>query len=266
MPTIKAAQLFINSRYSKGLSVNTIRWYRGILLTFAGRFPTLPESPEKVERFLAECKAGDERRHGYYRALRAFYHFLHRRLNVPDPVELVEPPRRLPKQPGFLMPDELSRLLNYRHPPKINAGILFLTDTGARLGELATLDIKSLNETPWGFTATIKGKTGTRIVPISYETYHALMVNLPFPYKTHWLGTLIARAFKQAGVMGTAHKLRHTFGTLWQGDELVLQQIMGHSHLSTTRLYRHLRTQVLSQQHHQYSPLRMVLSTPKSML
>lgn len=266
MNTLEAINLFINSRRSKGLSPQTIRWYRGILLFFAQRYPTLPESPEDIEAFLVSCKTGDERRHGYYRTLRCLYRFLHRRLNTPNPVEVVDPPRRLPKQPKALMPDDVNKLLNYPHPPQIKAAILFLIDTGARVGELAGLDIDDLEETPWGLVATIKGKTGVRMVPISYETYHALMVNLPFRYKAHWMGTLISRAFNNAGVEGSAHKLRHTFGTLWQGDELVLQQIMGHAHLSTTRLYRHLRTQVLSEQHHQYSPLRMVLASSKSML
>lgn len=262
----KAVDLFINSRQAKGLSPNTIRWYRGILAAFARMFPKVPNKPEAIEYFLGNCRAGDERRHGYYRALRCFYRFLYKRKGIRNPIELVEPPRRLPKEPRFLIPEELNRLLNYQHPPRIQPALRFLTDTGARLGELTTLTIDSLNETPWGFTATIKGKTGTRIVPVSYEVYHALMVNLPFPYKTHWLGELISRAFKNAGVEGSAHKLRHTFGTLWQGDELVLQRIMGHAHLSTTKLYRHLRTQILSEQHHQYSPLRMVLSASKSML
>lgn len=225
----------------------------------------MPSHPEDIERFLSNCKAGDERRYGYYRALRCFYHFLHRRLDTPDPIELVEPPRRSHKAPKFLNPEDINRLLNYPHPAKIKAAIMFLIDTGARLGELASLTIDNLGETPWGFTATIKGKTGARTVPISYETYHALMVHLPYPYRSHWLGELISRAFKQAGIRGSSLVLRHSFGTLWGGDELVLQRIMGHSHLSTTRLYRHLRMQMLSEQHRQYSPLRMVLSSSKTM-
>lgn len=265
METLKAVTLFIRSRQAKNLAPDSIRWYRGILLLFAQSFPRLPSKPEDIEGFLIECRAGDERRHGYYRALRCFYRFLHKRLRVKNPVELLDAPRRSHKEPDFLHPEAINKLLAYPHPSKIKATLLFLVDTGARPGELATLALDNLAETPWGFMAIIKGKTGTRLVPISYETYHALMVNLPLGYTSYRLRRLISKAFEKAGVKGSAINLRHSFGTLWEGDELVLQQIMGHTHLSTTRIYRHLRIRIISEQHHRYSPLKMVQSSSKDM-
>lgn len=266
MVTEVAIKAFLNSRISKGLSPNTIRWYRGILLTFAKQHKKLPKKPEDIERFLAGCRAGDERRHGYYRSLRCFYGFLQKRFKVANPIKSIDPPRRTRKQPKFLVPSDLNHLLNYTMQPRVKTAIISLVDTGARLSEIGTLTINELVQTPWGFTARIQGKTGMRIVPISYDTYHALMVHLPFRVKPHRLGRLISLTMKSAGVKGNAQALRHTFATLWQGDELVLQQIMGHSNLATTKLYRHLRTQMLSAQHSQFSPLKMVLSTSKSML
>lgn len=266
MRTEDAIQLFLTSRQSKGLSPQTIRWYRGILLLFGRRFPQLPKRPEDIEQFLANLKVGDERKHGYYRTFRCFYRFLSKRTKIKNPIEMIDPPKRVHKEPEILMPEDLNRLLIHKHSPQMRTAILFLIDTGARLGELANLTIDKLEETPWGFVATISGKTGMRTVPISYETYHALRVGLPFHCKKHWLGRLISRAFKNAGVKGNALLLRHTFATLWEGDELVLQRIMGHAHLSTTRIYRHLRTRILSSQHNQYSPLKMALSTSQSML
>lgn len=266
MKTMDAINLFIRSRQAKGLSFQTIRWYRGILLPFAQRFPTLPKSPEDIEGFLADCSAGDERRHGYYRTLRCLYRFLKKRFNLPNPMEMIEPPRRMCKYPRVLMPEDIDRLLAYPHPPEIKAALLFLVDTGARVGELTDLDIDMLIQTPWGFAATIKGKTGMRVIPLSYETYHALMVNLPLGCTTYRLRRKISQAFNKAGVKGSALTLRHTFATFWEGDELILQQIMGHAHLSTTKLYRHLRTKTLTEQHHKYSLLNMVLSRSKSML
>lgn len=263
--TTVAVNMFLQSRRSKGLSPQTIRWYRGILLLFAQKFPRLPDSPSDIEQFLLECQGGDERRHGYYRALMCFYHFLHKRGFTSFIMEYIEPPRRSHKEPHWLMPDELNRLLSYPHPPTIKTALLFLIDTGARLGELSSLNLDNIKETPWGYIAGIRGKTGMRYVPINYETYHALMVNAPFGYKKHRLGRLISMAFKDAEVKGSAITLRHTFGTLWEGDELVLQAIMGHTHLSTTKIYRHLRMKILSEQHRLYSPLKMVLSSSKEM-
>ncbi len=263
MKTLDAVALFIKACKAKGLSPQTIRWYRGILLTFAQEFRTLPRRPEDIEHFLASCSAGDERRHGYYRTLRCLYRFLNRRLKRTNPVEIVDPPRRSHKEPYILMPEDVNKLLVYPHQSQIKAALLFLADTGARSGEVASLDIKALTETPWGFTARIKGKTGSRLVPLGYETYHALMVNLPFGYTNYRLRRKISEAFKKAGVKGSALTLRHTYATFWEGDELVLQQIMGHAHLSTTRLYRHLRTRTLAEQHHRYSLLRMVMGSSR---
>ena len=257
---------FLRSRQAKGLSTNTIRWYSGILRSFSMYSKKLPKEPSKIEDFLINQNCGDERRHGYYRCLRAFYKFLDRRCNAPNPILKIDPPVRKPKQPGFLLPAQIYKLMACPHPPKIRAALTFLVDTGARLGEMANLTISDLEETPFGFMATIRGKTGARHIPISYESYHAMIVNLPFPYQPHRLGELISRAFKQAGVKGTAHTLRHTFGSLWEGDEFALQRIMGHSHIETTKLYRHLRMEHLMRQHNQYSPLKYVEHQAELML
>lgn len=266
METREAVRLFLSSRRARGLSPQTIRWYQGILNLYSIKFRKLPKSPEKIEEFLALCKAGDERRHGFYRAIRCLHRFMERRFKKANPVKKLDPPRRKPKYPRTLTPDELDQLLAFPHTPRIKTALLFLIDTGARIGELTQLKEEDLSETPWGPIARISGKTGMRFVPLSQETYTALMGNLPLNYSMWWMSRLVSRAFREAHVKGSAHLLRHTFATLWEGDELVLQKIMGHAHLSTTQLYRHLRTKTLSAQHKQYSPLNMVFSRTKSML
>lgn len=271
MRTSTAVDLFLMSRQAKGLSPITIKWYREILNRFALANQTLPQRPEPIDLFLINCPGFDERRHGYFRALKVFYRFLHKRYSVKNPMDsdLVEQPRRIRKQPHFLMLQDIHKLLSYPyHTQGTQAALMFLTDTGARLGELTSVDLDSLDETPNGFICTITGKTGTRVVPVSYETYHALMVMdaSQFHRKTDWIGRRISKAFRDAGVPGTARTLRHTFGTLWKGDELALQRIMGHSNLATTKLYRHWAMDHLLQQHHQYSPLRMALGATRNML
>lgn len=262
----KAIEAFFNAQTAKGLSPESTRWYRGILNLFAQRFKDVPSKPENIESFLADCKCGDERKHGYYRALRAFYNFLQRRYRMPSPIVYIDPPRRKPKCPRPLAVDDLDQLLAYPHSQDIKAALLFLVDTGARVGEAARLDISDLAALPWGYTARINGKTGQRVVPISVETYHALMKTLPFRYTPYLFRRKISQAFKDARVEGSGINLRHTFATLWLGDELVLQRIMGHSHLSTTQIYRALRTELVSSQHNQFTPLKMVFSRTRSML
>jgi integrase/recombinase XerD len=266
MQTVDAVSKFINTCVSRNLSLRTIKWYREILFAFANKYPELPSDPELIESFIASVKVGDERRHGYYRSLRAFYHFLNKRLGINDPMECIEAPRRKPKIPRILMPQELNILLSYPHQPQIKTALMFLIDTGCRIGELHSLTLNCLQEIPWGHMAMVNGKTGQRMVPISYEVYHALMVNLPYSYSSWWLGRLISRAFKKASLRGSALTLRHTFGTLWEGDELVLQNIMGHASLNTTKRYRHLRLKTITEQHNKFSPLQMVFTSSKNML
>lgn len=181
-------------------------------------------------------------------------------MKVSNPVELIDPPQRRHKEAHWLTPDELVKLLTHPHPPYIEAALLFLVDTGARVGELGNLKLDDLKEMPWGYMAIVTGKTGARMVPLSYETYHSLKQTLPFSYSPYALRRNLSRAFRHAGVRGSSLTLRHTFGTLWEGDELILQHIMGHANLATTKGYRHLRTKLVSAQHRTYSPLNLVLA------
>lgn len=262
MRTSDALAVFLASRKARGLSPLTIRWYLGILEVFAKQHPELPDNTDDIYLFLSRYpKVGDERFHGLYRALTALYNYLEKKYpGVPNPMRILEPPRRKPKQPRPLTLEELSQLLAFPHNSKIKAAILFLADTGCRVGEAASLQLNDLSETPWGYVARVSGKTGSRLVPISYQTYHSLNQVLPFGYTGYRFRRLVSQAFADARVQGSGINLRHTFGTYWDGDELVLQQIMGHSHLSTTKIYRALRTQRMSEQHAMYSPLRLIHS------
>jgi integrase/recombinase XerD len=251
--------VFIFSRQSRGLSPITIKWYREILNKFQYSHPDYPPvEPEAIEIFLAHCPGKDERRHGYYRVLKCFYRFLQRRYNYKNPMLSIDPPKIIKKDPSIFTPKELYYLLQYPHSSMIKAALTFLIDTGCRLGECHSLIPENLLETEWGYIAKVNGKTGSRYVPITYDTYLLIKDQIPFPYNVHWFGILISRAISDAGLTGTAHKLRHTFATLWDGNELVLKSIMGHSKLSTTELYRHLKTKNLCIQHNQYSPLVLI--------
>jgi len=266
MQTKEAIEIFLESRTAKGLATSSIKWYREILSAFAIQHPKISILPKTIEFFILSCQVGDERRHGYFRALRCFYRFMHRRYGLPNPMELIDPPILKKKLPRFLTPDQLDQLLSFPHAPRVKAALMFLADSGARVGELHRLKLSDIKNTSWGYVARVTGKTGSRFVPISNETYMALVNILPFNISNWWLRCLITRAFRDARVPGTAHTLRHTFATLWDGDETVLKEIMGHANIQTTMRYRHLRTWKLSAQHNEHSPLKMVLASSRSML
>jgi integrase len=257
MYTKVAIEAFIQSREAKNLSKETIKWYVVTLKSFAVMFDIMPEEPSAIEAFLKQCPGGDERRHGYFRALRALYRFV-KRFQIPDIMKLVEPPKRKSKQPRPLSIDALDQLLSFPHPRRIQAAITFMIDTGARVGETARLGSNDLIETEWGHIVVVNGKTGERFVPISESTYRLLRDTLPFNVLPNRLCHMISKAFKEAHVQGTAHTLRHSFGTYWDGDETVLQRVMGHSTIQTTQIYRKLRVKKMCELHREYSPLRMI--------
>lgn len=268
MPTSDAIEMFLTARRGKGLKPTSIKWYRLILNEFCRQCPLLPETPEPIWKFLDSCEAGDERRHGYFRAVSAMYNFLDSRFNgsIPNPMAYVTGPKRTKKDPKPCWPQELTKVWNHEQEPVIRAAIQFLIDSGARLGELHELTADDLHETQWGYVASIKGKTGERIVPISYETYHQLMIHLPIKWSTDWLGRKIAAACRTAGVNRSAVNFRHSFGTYWEGDEGTLQRIMGHTNFKTTQGYRATRLQMMQKQHQKYSPFRTMLSGQLDML
>lgn len=170
----------------------------------------------------------------------------------------VEIPKRKGKHPRPLSLDALDQLLSYPHERRIQAAVTFMIDTGARVGETAKLRVEDLLETEWGHIAAVNGKTGERFVPISESTYRLLRDTLPFNVLPNRLCHMISQAFRDAHVQGTAHTLRHSFGTYWDGDETVLQRIMGHSTIQTTQIYRKLRVKKMCELHREYSPLRMI--------
>lgn len=267
MKTAIACDLFIRSRRGKNLRPAAIKWYENILSKFSGYFTDLPRHGDECEWFIGSCAAGDERRHGYFRALRALYNFLESRQYIKrNPMKEVSEPERTKKLPKPVHPPDIARIWVRDMSPDVRAAIRFFIDAGARLGECHDLTVDDLFIAPWGYGALVNGKTGQRVLPISQETYQLLKNILPFHYKKDWLCRQVSRTLKAAGVQASAHNLRHTFGTYWDGDLDILQKIMGHSTINTTMIYREVRTEALAKQHHQFSPAKWMLTGQISML
>lgn len=251
---------------ARGLSPNTIRWYGGILLRFTLIYSTLPDTPEDCEVFIMSCRGGDERRHGYYRALKAFYGYTEKRLKTPNPMNLVSAPRVKPKLPRPISAEQLNQLLMFPHKGRVRAMLLFLADTGVRLGELVNLNPEDIIETYLGHIASVTGKTGARLVPFSPSTFNSIIRYLPLNISRSRASHIVKQAFVDSHVPGSAVNLRHTFGTLWKGDIDILQRIMGHSRITTTMRYRKLQTDDISRAHNVYSPLKSVLPMARTMV
>jgi len=294
METRQAVRSFLLDREARNLSPETVGWYRQRLDRFARRCGELPEEPGAIREFLRELTGlSDVSRHGYYRALLAMYNFVHREWGFPLPQEVKNPeanPIRKVAAPAVrtramrsLSLEELHRLLSASNDSRERKWALrdrvilaFMADTGARLGEVAGLAWRDVNEE----TVYLNGKTGEREVPISPEVKlllgslrrwneanfgHSDRVFLGkkgAPLTKQGVQEAVERAFKRAGFTGprcSPHTLRHTFGRNWVaegGDQFTLQRILGHTTMQMVQRYVAMNLKETIQQHRRFSPLR----------
>ena len=261
MNTARAADLFLTAKATKGLSGRTLETYRYRLGILARRHAKLPTDPETLERFLLTTGPSIDTRETYYRLLRNLYRWLKRRRHIrANPVSHIEAPRIRRKVARRLALVDLSRLLNHPgHPSKHRAFLYLLADTGVRLSE--ALSVNSPDQVREE-TVVVIGKRDDREVPISPSVRAMVLKALPWPWGNRdTAGRAVRRAFAKAGLDGrraSAHTLRHTFATLWAGDETILDGIAGWRSSRMRERYRPYNLARAIIQHRENSPLKGV--------
>jgi len=198
-------------------------------------------------------------------ALRSWFRFLVRRgvleRNVAREVRGPRPPRKLV---SFLPIDEAMSLMDAKAPEGAgrarDAAVLeFLYATGLRVSELAGLDLDDLDRSQQTVRVLGKGRK-ERIVPYGGRAASALGAYLQgrgagagplFSNRrggrltVRSLHTIVRRSAARSGITRrvSPHTLRHTFAThlLDAGADLrMIQELLGHSRLSTTQRYTHV--------------------------
>lgn len=220
-------------------------------------------------------------------AIKSFFSFL--ALNgvvSEDPTESLGSPRVGRTLPKFLSPEEVSRLLDEAGQAgtpesQRDATILeLLYATGLRVSELVSLNVPDIDFQEsyircWGkgsrerivylypkALAELKSYLGTARIalvgPRKDET--ALFVNHRGERLTRqWVWNILKTCSKKAGVDEriTPHTLRHSFAThlLQNGASLRhVQELLGHSSISTTQVYTHLSNHHLRQEYEKSHP------------
>lgn len=209
----------------------------------------------------------------HWKCIRSLFGWANRVLDIPRPdSHLVRPRFKLPEVTSFSQ-DEIKRILyscewsnevsipgkrsyRMRRPTsqRDKALVLFLLDTGLRIGEvsrlkLADVDLQSgeVIVSPFGTGR----KTKPRRVYIGQSTKRALWVYMAkqamdnddplFFGNSRSIRTIIRSLGERAGVSNChPHRFRHTFAIEYLrngGDTFTLQRLLGHSSLEMVRHY-----------------------------
>lgn len=283
-------QFITHLQSEKQLSPHTATNYRLDLIKLVGfceKTPGLTDWNALKQTHIRQFIASEHRHglsgkslHRLLSAVRSFYHYLSReKLASHNPAVGVSAPKTPRKLPTTLDADQLSSLLN-----ESSEGFLGLRDkammelfysSGLRLAELADANINDIDFTTDSMTITGKGNK-TRIVPIGGMAKSAI---------TQWLALREAKQDQQAlfinergtrlskrsiqsrvylwGVKHGAdqplhpHLLRHSFAShlLESSSDLRgVQELLGHSNISTTQIYTHLDFQHLAQTYDKAHP------------
>jgi integrase/recombinase XerC len=254
----------------RGSSPHTLRAYRKDLELF---FEQAGEGTElsDVRGFVAaEINRGQKKSTASRRlaAIRSFFKYLNREgLLKKNPARLISSPK-LPKQlPRFLTVDEVFGLvekpggLSFMEQ-RDRAMLELMYSSGLRVGELSSLNLDDVNLDE-GLVKVMGKGNKERIVPVGGKAQEALRSYLveKLIQKKGDKALFVSRNGKRLdprgirrivkkyslalGLQGkvSPHTLRHTFAThlLQSGADLrVIQELLGHSSLSTTQKYTHL--------------------------
>ena len=242
-----------------------------------------------LRRYLAELRRQDYARTTIARklaALRSFYRFLCREgLVETNPVVAVRTPKLPRRLPHVLTTDEVKQLLDAPDTTteagkRDQAIVETLYSTGLRSGELVRLNVQDVDFLS-GVMRTMGKRRKERIAPLgSYaaaaiEDYLFARGISPGRARSREVPLFLNRFGKrltgrsvqrildkyilQVGLDGktSPHTLRHSFAThlLENGADLrAVQELLGHSNLSTTQVYTHLTTEHLKKVYERAHP------------
>ncbi|WP_411163832.1 site-specific tyrosine recombinase XerD [Lacticaseibacillus paracasei] len=276
----------------RGLAKATQTSYQQDLITFsawlaARKRRTFPEEFGTIQSFLKEQNAtkAPASVSRMISALRKFYRFLLREGAISaDPMTKIDTPKRAQHLPATLLSQEVDALMakpDTDKPLGLRDRAIFelMYATGLRVSEVVDLRLDQLHLAMNLLQVTGKGDK-ERLVPISPQATQwvdrylqearpkllkrvqpkNVFVNFhggPMTRQGIWknLKAYIASIGIEKDV--TPHTLRHSFATrlLENGADLrVVQELLGHSDISTTQIYTHLSNQHLVAVYHKTNP------------
>jgi integrase/recombinase XerC len=246
-------------------------------------------TPLQIREFLANLKDKNYQKTTVVRKLatiRSFYKCLMRKNYVTvNPLAEIPTPKVEKKIPHFLGTDDVEKLLNAPQGNTFQAirdrAILeTLYSTGFRVSELTALNVADVDFTAEVIKARGKGRR-ERVVPIGSFALQAIKrytevrsqvpgINEKDPealflnrfgdrLSSRSIRKIIDKYIKITGLSSktSPHTLRHSFAThlLNRGANLrMVQELLGHKHLSTTQIYTHVTSDAMKKQYDDSHP------------
>lgn len=276
-------------KYEKKLSKNTINSYKNDLDCFKDFFKkdltkiNLDDMHKYLDHLNKENKKATTVAHNIT-VINSFYSFLiNENIIATNPCTNIISPKLAKKLPNYLTEEEVDKLLNiplktaYDYRNKAMLELLYAT--GIRVSELINLKFVNL-ELQDDFIRVMGKGSKERIIPMSNISKKYLIEYIEIYRKTllkskdsEYLfinnqGNVISRVgfFKiikklclenNISKNVSPHILRHSFAThlLAHGADLrVIQELLGHSDISTTQIYAHLINDKLKKDYEEFHP------------
>ncbi len=278
----------------RGLARNTIISYKEDLMFYVGYLDSRKvdiisgSGKNDVMDFMMDQKERGISANSISRrlaAIKAFYRFLVReRILKTDPTSLMEAPKLWKKIPEALSVEDVDRLIaapdiSKKQGIRDRAVLEVMYATGMRVSEVADLKLSSIN-LEIGFVRCVGKGDKERIIPLGKKAKSALeaylqkvrpslarkkgadnlfLSRLGRQISRQSLWKLIKKYARAAGIKKEIrpHILRHSFAThlLEHGADLrSVQEMLGHSDISTTQIYTHVNKDRLKSIHKMFHP------------
>lgn len=243
-------------------SANTLKAYRCDLKVFAEFLgSTKPQDADKalIQRFIqSQLAKGISKRTLNRRlsALKSFYSFLetegYRKDNPTSEMNSLKARNRIP---SVLSRQQIEHLFRILENAPIEHRLIFeiLYDEGLRISELAALSVEDVDFDSG--TIRVNGKGGKeRILPLSSRVVQLLTKHLAshsiiggriLNMSVYQIYRVVKRYLRRipGAADASPHTLRHSFATVLLDNDVDLrciQEMLGHSSLTTTEIYTHV--------------------------
>lgn len=265
-------------KYERKLSRNTIASYQNDLLlltnTLNKQFTNITSLD--IREFLKKTNYKSDRTRAHnITVFNNFYTFLlAENIISKNPCEDISQPKLTKKLPKYLTIEEVDKLLNIKLNTPLDyrnkAMLEVLYATGVRISELLDLKLKDI-DLDEAFIRVVGKGDKQRIIPLGDIAINYLKIYLlenrnfllknktnDYVFLNNYGNQMTRQGFfkilkKQCLISGikediSPHTLRHSFAShlLNNGADLrIIQELLGHSDISTTQIYTHLSTDKL---------------------